>query len=179
MIKNVTVIDIDGVICDFVTGIIKSAQDLGFGEDFPKSPADITSWGICDKFGEVFDSVKSDDNFWLNLPLLNEVPKELEVDYYLTARPCKSEVSARWIEKMILPQAEVITTATPLDKIPILKNLGATLFIDDHYKTIIEARLAGINAFLFAAPYQRGHKLECDNLPTIKSLEEIITILER
>ncbi len=98
MNKLFIVSDVDGVLADFTDGIINEANKLGFGNFFPSSPSDVSSWNICDKFLEVFDYVKYRDAFWLNLPVLNKI--NFTPLAYLTARPCDSKVTKKWLEKM-------------------------------------------------------------------------------
>lgn len=172
------VLDCDGVLADFVSGLLEVAREHDMQNHFPSSSNDVKEWNICEKFLELFTKVKYNNSFWLNLPVLNRINFTPMV--YLTARPCSSQVTAEWLKKNKFPKADVITVKNPLDKIHILKELECDLFIDDHIWTIKKARDNGINAHLFKQPYQSGHSKELDqyNLPIIYSLGELNKICQ-
>lgn len=174
------ILDCDGVLADFVSGLLLKAEEHDMHADFPTSPSDVKEWNICDRFLELFNKVKHDDNFWLGLlPLFNR-KLSFQPLCYLTARPCSSSITREWINKVGLPDAEVITVINPLDKIKVLQELKCDLFIDDHIWTVKEARDSGINAYLFKQPYQIGHREEIEtyNLPIIENLGELDKICQ-
>lgn len=171
-VNTSVVLDIDGVICDFTSGLLAAAHRLGLSKEFPSSSEEVMHWDICDKFSVVFDEVKHDKNFWLGLkPLVKKLP--FVPLAYLTARPIDSEITKKWLINNGFPDADVISVCKPEEKLQYLRELNPDVFVDDLYSTVIAANKAGINTVLMKQPYQRGHIEECKGLPTIERLEEI------
>lgn len=166
------ILDCDGVVADFVSGLLLEAKKHNMHNDFPSSPSDVKEWNICDRFLELFNKIKTDNKFWLNLPRLSNEKLTFRPLGYLTARPCDSFVTRQWVNKVGLPDAEVYTVKNPLDKIAILKDLECDVFVDDHIETVEAAIDNGINAILFSSPYQRGHSIR-KTTPIINTLGEL------
>lgn len=175
MKKLNVVLDIDEIIADFMSGILDEARRRGITEGIPSCLDDVYSWHVSDNFLKVLNSVRDDNEFWLNLNVLS-IPHFIP-RAYLTARFCESEITKQWFEKHDIPQAEIITVKDRTDKIAILKRLNPDLFVDDNVWTIQECIDAGINAMLFKHQHQRDHYEEAKDLPTISSLAEIDQIL--
>lgn len=164
-------LDIDGVLCNFVQGILDIAAERQL-PDFPKSWTDVSEWLICKGFSEIMYEVSYSKEFWLKLkPLPYALPLDFTPDCYITARPIESWVTQQWLDIWRFPKADLITVANPEDKLTHIKERKLDLFIDDHYKTIPHLRENGVNAVLYEAPYQRGH--DCSGIPTIKHLSEV------
>jgi uncharacterized HAD superfamily protein len=165
-------LDVDGVLCNFVQGILDVAHRRGLSS-FPQRWTDADHWLVCPEFGTVMREVNLDPGFWLQLdPLPYSGPLDFAPDCYITARPIASWVTEQWLAVHRFPKADLITVADPKDKIDHIRERGLDLFVDDHYVTVPELRAAGVNAVLFEAPYQRGH--DVSGLPKIKSLSEVV-----
>lgn len=165
-------LDIDGVLACFVGGVLKRASELGMREHFPATCKDVQSWAISERFGDVWQTIGKDVGFWLSLrPLPYTTPLHFQPDCYVTSRPIHQWVTEQWLAVNRFPRAEVFTVKAPLEKIPIVKERGLDLFVDDHWETVRAMRKEGINAVLYKAPYQSGH--DTADLPTIKHLSEV------
>lgn len=164
-------LDIDGVLCNFVQGVLDVARQRGL-PDFPESWLDVDRWLICEGFHAIMVEVGGTAEFWLKLkPLPYALPLDFTPDCYITARPIESWVTQQWLDIWRFPKADLITVANPDDKLIHIKERSLDLFVDDHFKTIPHLRANGVNAVLYEAPYQRGHDIT--GLPTIKHLREI------
>jgi len=173
-------LDVDGVVSDFSTGIIRLANKRGLGHLFPSCADEVSSWDMCKNpkdFLDLFlpESVKPE--FWLSLPPITESQKffangnSFVPELYITKRAVPSEVTARWLKENGFPEAEVITVGDPAHKAEIVK-ARCDVYVDDLIETVAGMRAQGINALLFQAPYQRGH--DTLGLPSIKSLAELV-----
>ncbi len=173
-IKNKRIaLDIDGVLANFIQGVIDRAKTMGMAEHFPKTWRSVKYWNVSPEFSKVMANAWMDSAFWLSLkPMVKEIP--FEVTAYVTARPISNDITKQWLDKHGFPTAEVISVSLPEQKLAHLKELNVDAFVDDLYSTVREVREVGINGILYAASYQRGHKAECEGLPVIKSLEEIV-----
>lgn len=138
------VLDIDGVICDFYHGFYEF-----IGEEPTYHP------GYNDpKIDGNFWRVVHNKEFWLGLSVMDR-PK-FDVDYYLTSRPVDSLVTYKWLLKHDFPKAHVITVKHASEKLPILREIGATLVIEDHPTTYQQIEQAGIKVLLIDAWYNRN-----------------------
>lgn len=165
-------LDIDGVLANFVQGILDIGHERGLSH-FPKSWLDVDTWFICDGFVDVMKEHSYSADFWLGLkPLPYSLPLDFTPDCYITARPIQSSVTQEWLDKYGFPKALLITVDNPQDKLAHIKERNLDLFVDDHYETIPQLRAAGVNAVLYHAPYQRGHDVA--DLPTMKNLSEVM-----
>lgn len=162
-------LDCDGVICNFTGGTIKRAKELGL--EFVNSIDEVNCWDIHPNFSKVMKEAWGDADFWLNLNPLNTI--SFTPHCYITSRPIETKVTEQWLDKHGFPKAKVITVAKPEDKIQHLLDEGVDLLIDDLHSTVRAALDAGIKAFLFVQPYQRGHEQECKDLPKLHSLEDL------
>jgi hypothetical protein len=178
-------LDIDGVLADFPAAVIHRAHAMGFCEYFPRSSADVSHWGISDKFPEVMKDAWNDPLFWLSvppvwesygsIPMLDSLfPSRLKC--YITSRPIPTWVTEKWLGHWGFPNADVITVSKPEDKLRHIRERDLDLFVDDYHITVEQLLDAGVIAKLFKAPYQRGHKV--DHLPTISSLREVYEFRE-
>jgi len=143
--KMVIGYDIDGVIANFVKGF----YDL-MGA---KQPDTIPQWS--DPFiNDNFDHVIDNDEFWSNLPLINRYEGQ-EVDIYITARPCPSHISRRWLVENGWPDRLVMTVGHNNSKIDAAKSIGLTHFIDDKPENVDDLLSIGVDAKLYEPYYMR------------------------
>jgi 5'(3')-deoxyribonucleotidase len=167
-------LDVDGVLSCFSAGVISRAKQLGLEDKFPTTCKDVDCWDMSDKFSSLMRDVWTDEEFWLNLPVLKGsefIP--FTPDCYITSRQVPSEVTKQWLDKNRFPEADVITVRRPEEKIQHILERNVDIFVDDLFSTVRTLREKGINALLFKAAYQSGHIKECEGLPTIESLKEI------
>lgn len=166
-------LDCDGVICNFGKGVVKRAKELKI--EFLESEKDWPHWDGHENFSMIMKGAWTDPEFWLELEPLNSV--SFTPHCYITSRQVPSEITEEWLMKNGFPKAKVITVKRPEEKLEHLKAEGVDLLIDDLHTTVRSAIDAGIKAFLFDAPYQRGHAEECKGLPKLYSLEDLNKIL--
>lgn len=167
-------LDVDGVLSCFSSGVLKRAKELGLEASFPTSCEKVDSWDMSEAFSRVMKDVWTDDQFWLDLPVLKGAsPLPFKPYCYITSRQIPSSVTKAWLDKNGFPEALVITVKNPTEKLTYVKEHNLDLFVDDLYSTVRALREAGVNALLMEAPYQRGHQKDCEGLPKITSLKEI------
>ena len=163
-------LDIDGVLANFGKGVIKRAQQLGFGDKFPKCHREITTWNICPEFYTVMRGAWMDPKFWLGLEVLEcGIGIPFEVDCYITARPIDSRVTKKWLDENYFPDAPVLTVATHANKLLVAQRRDLTVFVDDLHTTVRAMRENGLDAVLMDAPYNR----DVTDLPRIKYLGDL------
>lgn len=168
-------LDIDGVLCNFTKGVWRRAEERGLGRFFPKCNSEATYWNLSQLFSSIMKDAWSNENFWLNLEPLAGMPGDITFDpaVYITARTVPTEVTVRWLKRHKFPPAPVITVKDHMEKLDWVRKYELDVFVDDRYDTIrcmIEAGLPGV---LYKAAYQRGHVMECKDLPTIEKLGEL------
>lgn len=166
-------LDVDGVLCDFGTGVIKRAQAMGLHEGFPTCREEVTCWDMGPNFSQIMKDAWLDSNFWLSLDPLRDSNLPFEPECYITSRPVATVVTAMWLAKHGFPAADVICVPKPEDKLQHIIDYDLDLFVDDLFSTVRMIREAGREAVLYKAPYHVGHKEECEGLPVIERLEDI------
>jgi hypothetical protein len=168
-------LDIDGVLAQYSLGMIDKAKELGLA-GYPDHPDNVNYWDHLSDCGDLWAKVKHDEDFWMGLkPFPGTLPLDFEVCRYITARPIRDEVSYCWLYLNGFPHPErLITVGSPEQKLDVIKTLGINVFVDDKIETVSELQDNGINAFLFHAPYQKGHP---HTLTTIRSLRDLCLYL--
>lgn len=169
-----TGLDVDGVLSNFAQALIDKANEIGLGEHFPKSWRDIDNWFFSDKIPEVFELIKYDEQFWLDIEPLTSPDKILfKPVAYVTARPIPSEITKRWLDKHGFPDAPVYTVDTPEEKLQILKDIGIDIFVDDKGETILDLNENGITGILFNQPHNRNFNGRCMRADCLSELFQI------
>jgi uncharacterized HAD superfamily protein len=167
-------LDIDGVLANFSGGVVDKAKELGI--EFIDCPSKVTHWDMHPNFSKVMKNYWGDPEFWLNLQPLRSGNLPFVPHVYITSRPIDTEITRQWLIKHGFPSAPVITVKHPKEKLQHIENMGIDILIDDLHHTVREVIESGRTAFLYKAPYQRGHEEECKGLPTIETLEEILYV---
>ena len=147
--KNIVAVDLDDCIFDF-TG----SYEKRFGVQLSDY------WNGDYNMSDNLKELQKDKDFWVNMPVISEVP--FEVDYYVTARSIPVEWTQEAIQKNNLPKAPIYSLPWNVSKIDTLKKLGATIMIDDKFSTFKECKDNGIFCYLVTTRankrYNVGHK---------------------
>lgn len=172
---NRFVCDIDGVVCNFVQGMLDYCHKYHIFP-MPANWRDVREWSFFPP--EVWSEICQDEKFWLTLPPFPNMAEEfdrrdLAPDIWLTARSISGLTSQEWLELEGFDAQFVVTVDSPLDKINFLK--PGDLFVDDHIETVREAsKLEGVTALLWSAPYH----VSCDvsGLRVVSTVAEIAAV---
>ena len=131
-------LDIDGVLANFVQGIIDRGVLMGVSEHLPNHWTNWTQHIMPGDeaeaaFKKVWDAVTPDRSFWLGLqPMLRPEDIPFVPVAYCTARPISSHVTAAWLDAHDFPDARVITVPYGASKVASLHDAGVTIFVDDN-----------------------------------------------
>ncbi len=149
-------LDIDGVLADFMAGMIYQAKARGM--IVPERSAWITGWSGFPGFDEVFREVMGDSTFWLELPAYADAlnSKDFEVAAYITARPIDGAVTHAWLMKHGFPNAAVITVGGD-SKLDAIKSHNIGVYVEDRPENFDEINDAGTVCFLMDRPWNRLH----------------------
>lgn len=128
-------------------------------------------WSADYNMGKNLEALKEDKDFWINMPVKNIPP--IEVDYYVTARSIPIEWTMEAIQKNNLPKAKVITLPWNTSKIKTLKELGITVFVDDKYQTFKECLNAGIFCYLVDAPHNKHYNVGHHRIMDLEPLRNL------
>lgn len=128
--------DIDGVLADFYGPYIER-----FG--MPKKDSEITK--------NVLEVLKTDKDFWLNLPVINQLdwkPKQ-----YTTARVIPKQWIKDYLAKELFPKAPVYQIyGYSLSKYSKIRMGGCDLHIDDSLSVFLDLNQKGIPCLLLDSP---------------------------
>ena len=132
--------DLDGCLCDFYGPYLNR-----FGN--PKSDTDITR--------NVQTVLSKDKDFWLNLPVINQlnfVPRQ-----YTTARIIPKRWIKEYLDKELFPKAPVYQIlGYGLSKYSKIKMGGCHLHIDDSLSVFKDLNKKGIPCLLLDSPENRS-----------------------
>ncbi|MFN6965226.1 MAG: hypothetical protein ACK4S4_15880 [Pyrinomonadaceae bacterium] len=169
------VFDVDGVIANFVDGMLSLADEMGGYEDQPCCWKHIDKWDFFP--ASMWQIAKTDAQFWLGLRRMPGVRLKMIVngifpDMYLTSRPVGSEVTRHWLAENLFPVARVVTVARPEDKLEFLEQ--GDILVDDLPSTCRSAAEKGVTALLMDAPFHRGvPQAEIEGLTRITCVSEV------
>lgn len=131
--------DLDGCLCDFYGAYFER-----FGQ--PKTDSEITR--------HVNGVLKTDKDFWLNLPVLNGLtwtPRQ-----YTTARIIRKEWIKEYLEKEMFPKAPIYQIhGYGLSKYRKVKMGGCDLHIDDSLSVFKDLNRKGIPCLLLDSPFNQ------------------------
>lgn len=155
-------LDIDGVLADFVGGMMKR---------FPQMTKRASYWNDVD-IRNGFMEISGDEDFWMGLePMCDPKSLPFEPCCYVTSRPIDVSVSAKWLALHGFPFAPLTSLGVSESKFGTLMSHSVDIFVDDKYDTFVELNERGLCCYLMTAPYNSkynvGHK-------RIYSLNEII-----
>lgn len=148
-------LDLDGVIFDF-----EKAYESKFGVKM--NPY----WAATYQMSDHLKELEGDKDFWVNLPLLHK--PAFEITAYITSRSIPKEWIEESIQKNGLPCAPVYTVPWNESKLPLLKELGISRFIDDKYENFKEANNAGIVTFLMDCESNRYYDVGARRIYDLK-----------
>lgn len=115
------------------------------------------------------NELMNDKDFWVNLPVKNTPP--IEVDYYVTARSIPIEWTMEAIQKNNLPKAKVYSIPWNESKIDTLKQLGITVFVDDKFQTFKECLNSGIFCYLVDSMHNRHYDVGHHRIMSLEPLK--------
>lgn len=131
--------DIDGVLADFYGPYLKR-----FG--IPKEDSEITK--------NVRNILKTDKDFWLNLPVINELnwtPRQ-----YTTARVIRKQWIKEYLDKELFPKAPIYQIfGYSLSKYSKIRMTGCHLHIDDSLSVFLDLNKKGIPCLLLDSPFNQ------------------------
>lgn len=158
-------LDIDDVICDFVSGFRKK-----YNLAEPKSW--FWSYNTQDYLSDLVKNQKELEDFYSNLkPKINPDEIPFEPHCYITSRTVPIEITQMWIEKNGFPCKKIYSIPFNESKVEVAKESGIEIFVDDRFDNFVELNNAGIFCYLFDTPwnsrYEVGHR-------RIRNLKEII-----
>lgn len=131
--------DLDGVLAEFYNSYVKR-----FGE--PKRNSDITK--------NVERILKKDKQFWVNLPVLNQM--NFEPELYCTKRVNPKVWTKQWLKKNNFPNKPVYQMYYQKgNKADMIKG-KVDVLIDDCLDNVLKAIESGLPALLFDQPYNRN-----------------------
>jgi len=159
MDKRKIALDVDGVLANFYLHLCRR-----YGKPYIPLKRWDEKW-----IGDVFHEVVKDEKFWLSIPTLAP-PEEInfEVTAYVTALPPPMKAAREfWLKANGYPNAPVYVTNK---KVPILKELDITDFVDDKQANCDEIRAAGIICWKYIPNYMHEQPFPYD----IRNLNEIL-----
>ncbi|MEK6882662.1 MAG: dATP/dGTP diphosphohydrolase domain-containing protein [Nanoarchaeota archaeon] len=141
-------LDIDDVCCVWVDEWCKF-QNIKIPSSW------YFQWNLQDLFQQMRDAGTLDE-FYANLPpKINPNDLSFEPIAYISHRPVSDTITKTWLEKHGFPLKPVYHVENRLDKIKLVKEIGADIFIDDSYETYKAMNEAGVCCYLMDALHNR------------------------
>lgn len=154
-------LDIDGVLADFTTHLMKVSGNEGHIAEHWNDPI----------VRREFDKVKNDEKFWAEIPALmtrEDIP--FEPHCYITARSISKEITQAWLDRNLFPTAPLYCVGVGESKIDVAKKSGIDVMVDDSITNFIELNSNGVFCYLYDAPYNKKYNV---GYKRIHSLSEI------
>lgn len=158
--QPIIALDLDDTVFDFLGSYKKR-----FGVELSDY------WSADYNMGKNLESLKEDKDFWVNMPVKNIPP--VEVDYYVTARSIPVEWTMEAIQKNNLPKAKVISLPWNTSKIDTLNELGCTIMVDDKFQTFKECLNSGIFCYLVDAPHNKHYNVGHHRIMNLEPLRNL------
>jgi len=174
-------LDVDGVICNWWGGIIRTAKSMGLGDQLPRHENWNTKWyGSGVAFNQVWDAVKNNRDWWMGLDPIQGARESINfrVEALITARPVPSELTSAWARKNGFRFEYVYTPKHGVKKSDVMRARGVNVLVDDKPDILEEIRAcsdAPLRCYLFDQPWNRLH---ADGGWRIKSLSELPAALK-
>lgn len=179
-------LDVDGVISDFVGGMTTLAYQEGLTDALPYSTREQESWDFQFNTSKCWDILKSKHNFWMTLqPLvteaeiaaINEAINKHDI-YFVTTRPSTKGFSAEtqsrlWLESIgvnIPRKSHVIATRSG-SKGKICNALDLTIALDDYVKNLADLQANGVTAYALYQKYNAEWK------PSVPTVADFLALL--
>lgn len=154
-------LDIDGVLADFTTHLMKVSGNEGHVAEHWNDPIVRAE----------FDKIKKDENFWATIPpLISRQDIPFEPHCYITARSIDPAVTQKWLNDNLFPLAPLYCVGVGESKIEVAKKSGIDVMVDDSITNFIELNSNGVFCYLYDAPYNRKYNV---GYKRIKELKEI------
>jgi hypothetical protein len=138
---EVVMVDLDGVLVDFVLGYTTLAKELGYiPEAFSTEDPRYSRWDIAGVSGPqnnvIWEKIKASETWWTTLKPLQERSVFLAIDdlqkdvYFVTSRPGRGvkRQTEEWLEQHGISTPTVIISSRKGD---IAAGLSATYMVDD------------------------------------------------
>lgn len=180
-------VDIDGVLADFVGGFTTlgnamfglSVKRNGEQEDWSWSGS---GWCTSEQENEIWECLKASSTFWRSLKTLSNVSAaDLQLVaathttqplIFVTSRPGRTawRQTVDWLEERGIMEPLVVRTAKTLRKPAVCRGLGLMAAIEDSPMQLEELYKAGIETVKIRWPYNRLARAWA----TVASLEEAL-----
>jgi 5'(3')-deoxyribonucleotidase len=169
-------IDMDGVLVDFVGGLCKVLNRPLDSIDYPLGVYDITKvFGMSED--EIWDRVNAFPNFWVDLEPYPWAKQILEIaetrfknNWYIATSPSRSEQSASqkvlWMKKHIHPKFRRYMIG-PNKYLMACPN---KILLDDYDHNVNQFKEHGGDAILFPRLWNSLHHYHADPMDTIHEL---------
>lgn len=183
--------DIDGVLADFVNGFTRLGNEL-FGlpvkdnRDQGEWSWTGSRWCTQEQEGAIWKAIRSSDTFWSGLKPLDNVGDEtLDVIadehrrqpiVFVTSRVGDTawEQTIEWLEDRGIRRPLVVVSSRELTKPSICRGLGLQIAIEDAPAQLAVLYEAGIETVKVAWPYNAG----CEARYTVGSVGEALDLLD-
>ena len=112
------------------------------------------------------------EDFFLQLNVKVK-PEEIPFEplAYVTARSIPQSITEEWLRLKGFPARPVYSVGFGQSKLPILKEIGADIFVDDNIDNYNELNKNGVCCYLFDAPHNQRYYV---GYRRIKSLKELV-----
>lgn len=174
------VLDIDGVLCDFLTGAYEVAYELGLADPDRVGPHNHRHWQFPFDSGAMWGEIyERGDEFWLDLPARMD-GRELPVEpfAYLTHRECSTETTREWLFDHHFPNAPVWTVNGHGGKADAAYEIAEeaddrpVTFIDDRFENFRAIENAGFHCLLYDRLYNRRWDVGDRRIDSLNSLTD-------